>query len=58
MTNQTKAIPKFANEAAERAYWESHDSTDHLDWSQAIKVEANARVCAIRRSKSLRASQR
>jgi predicted DNA binding CopG/RHH family protein len=36
MTKQTnKAIPKFANEAAERAYWESHDSTDHLDWSKA-----------------------
>jgi len=30
-----KAVPKFANEVAERAYWESHDSTDHLDWSQA-----------------------
>ena len=31
------AIPKFANEAQERAYWESHDSTDHLDWSKAKK---------------------
>ena len=36
MTKPTnKAVPKFASEAAERAYWESHDSTDHLDWSQA-----------------------
>jgi hypothetical protein len=25
-----KAIPKFANEKAERDYWESHDSTDRL----------------------------
>ncbi len=33
-----KATPKFASEKAERAYWESHDSTDHLDWSQAQKV--------------------
>lgn len=32
------AIPKFANEAQERAYWESHDSTDHLDWSKAQKA--------------------
>jgi predicted DNA binding CopG/RHH family protein len=36
MTKPTnKAVPKFSNETAERAYWESHDSTDHLDWSQA-----------------------
>ena len=40
MTNQTakQAIPKFKTEAQERAYWESHDSTVHLDWSQAQKV--------------------
>ena len=33
-----KATPKFASEKSERAYWESHDSTDHLDWSQAQTV--------------------
>ncbi len=33
-----KAVPKFASEKAERAYWETHDSTEHLDWSQAQKV--------------------
>ena len=33
-----KATPKFASEKSERAYWESHDSTDHLDWSQAQRV--------------------
>ena len=33
-----KAIPKFANEKAERDYWESHDSTDRLDWAQARGV--------------------
>ena len=40
MTNQTakQAIPKFKTEAQERAYWETHDSTVHLDWSQAQKV--------------------
>ena len=38
MTKQTKAIPKFATEAQERAYWEKHDSTDYLDWSKAKKV--------------------
>jgi len=38
MNKQTKAIPKFATEAQERAYWEKHDSTDYLDWSKAKKV--------------------
>ncbi|OIN90611.1 MAG: hypothetical protein AUJ20_14105 [Comamonadaceae bacterium CG1_02_60_18] len=30
-----KTIPAFANEAQERTFWESHDSTDYLDWSKA-----------------------
>jgi predicted DNA binding CopG/RHH family protein len=40
MNKQTakQAIPKFKTEAQERAYWETHDSTVHLDWSQAQKV--------------------
>ena len=38
MTKQRKPIPKFANEARERAYWEKHDSTDHLDWTKARKA--------------------
>ena len=38
MTKQTKAIPTFTNEADERAYWESHDSTLHLDWSKAKQI--------------------
>lgn len=38
MNKPTKAIPKFANEAEERAYWESHDSTEHLDWTKAQNI--------------------
>ena len=40
MNKQTvkKAIPKFKTEAQERAYWETHDSTVHVEWSQAQKV--------------------
>jgi predicted DNA binding CopG/RHH family protein len=38
MTKLTKAIPKFTSEAQERNYWETHDSTDHLDWSKAKKI--------------------
>ena len=33
-----KASPKFASEQEARLYWESHDSTEHLDWSTAQKV--------------------
>jgi predicted DNA binding CopG/RHH family protein len=38
MNKQIKTIPQFANEADERAYWETHDSAEHLDWSKAKKV--------------------
>jgi len=38
MSKPIKAIPKFANEAEERAFWEKHDSTDYLDWTKARRV--------------------
>ena len=38
MTKQTKTVPTFANEAEERTFWETHDSTDYLDWSKAQSV--------------------
>ena len=31
-------IPKFKSEAEEREFWETHDSTDYLDWSKAERV--------------------
>jgi predicted DNA binding CopG/RHH family protein len=33
-----KRIPKFRNEAEERKFWETHDSTDYVDWSTAQRV--------------------
>ena len=38
MSKPAKKIPRFASEAEERAFWESQDSTDYLDWSQAQRV--------------------
>lgn len=35
MNKRLKAVPKFANEAAERVFWEKRDSTSYLDWSKA-----------------------
>lgn len=31
----SKQIPDFRNEEEEREFWATHDSTDHVDWSQA-----------------------
>lgn len=36
--SQKPATPKFKTQAQERAFWESHDSTAHLDWSKAQKI--------------------
>lgn len=33
-----KPIPRFATEAAERRFWETHDSADYVDWSTASVV--------------------
>jgi predicted DNA binding CopG/RHH family protein len=38
MRKKRKPIPKFSSEAEERAFWESGDSTDFVDWSQAKRV--------------------
>jgi predicted DNA binding CopG/RHH family protein len=38
MNKPTKTVPKFANDAQERAFWETHESTDYLDWSKVQKV--------------------
>lgn len=33
-----KLIPEFASEAAERRFWETHDSAGYVDWSKAAVV--------------------
>lgn len=38
MTRKLKSIPKFRNEQEERAFWESHDSTEYVDWAKAKRV--------------------
>lgn len=32
------SLPVFSNEQDERLYWESHDSTEHMDWTKARSV--------------------
>ncbi len=36
MKKQLKKLPKFKNEDEERKFWDTHDSTDYVDWSKAI----------------------
>ncbi|NBX73639.1 MAG: hypothetical protein EBZ69_04150 [Alphaproteobacteria bacterium] len=38
MTKKLKTVPKFSSEAAERRFWEKHDSTDYFDWSKAKRT--------------------
>jgi predicted DNA binding CopG/RHH family protein len=38
MSRKRKAIPEFKTEAEERAFWESHDSSDYVDWSKARRA--------------------
>lgn len=33
-----KPIPKFASEAEERRFWETHDSSSYVDWSKGTVV--------------------
>jgi predicted DNA binding CopG/RHH family protein len=39
MNKKLKPIPRFRNEAAERKFWETHDSADYVDWSKARRVQ-------------------
>lgn len=33
-----KTPPEFKDEPEEKAFWESHDSSDYVDWSQAERA--------------------
>lgn len=35
---QLKKIPEFKNEDEEREFWNTHDSTEYIDWSKAQKA--------------------
>ena len=37
-THPRKAVPAFKSEAEERAFWETHDSMDYVDWTRAVSV--------------------
>ena len=38
MAKKFKKIPKFKNEDEEAKFWNTHDSTEYVDWSKAKRV--------------------
>jgi predicted DNA binding CopG/RHH family protein len=38
MNRKPDPVPQFATEAEERAYWETHDSSDRINWNSAERV--------------------
>ncbi len=38
MKKKLKTIPTFKTEAEERVFWESHDSTEYIDWEEGKHV--------------------
>ena len=36
--SKRKPIPAFKSETEERKFWETHDSTDYVDWSKASRA--------------------
>ncbi|MDD5008383.1 MAG: BrnA antitoxin family protein [Syntrophorhabdaceae bacterium] len=34
-----KKIPQFKSEKEEREFWQTHDSTEYVDWKKAKKVK-------------------
>jgi predicted DNA binding CopG/RHH family protein len=37
MSKKLKPIPHFKSEVEEREFWQTHDSTEYVDWSKAIR---------------------
>jgi len=44
MKHKLKTPPKFSSEAAERAFWASHDSAEYVDWSAAKRALGQAKA--------------
>lgn len=36
--SRLKSIPVFKTEADERKFWQTHDSSDYVDWSKAQRA--------------------
>lgn len=53
-----KKIPKFKNENEERLFWQQHDSSEYIDWSDAEdtvlpKLKPSTRSISLRLPESM-----
>jgi predicted DNA binding CopG/RHH family protein len=53
-----KKIPKFKNENEERLFWQKHDSSEYIDWSDAKdtilpKLKPSTRSISLRLPESM-----
>jgi predicted DNA binding CopG/RHH family protein len=53
MAKELKEIPTFKNEAEEREFWATHDSTDYINWAEADeaifpKLKPSTRTISLR----------
>jgi len=53
-----KQIPKFKNETEERIFWQKHDSSEYLDWTDAEdtilpKLKPSTRSISLRLPESM-----
>ncbi len=53
-----KKLPKFDTEKEEREFWETHDSTDYVDWAKAkftlfSNLKPSSKTISIRLPESL-----
>ena len=54
-----KPIPKFANEKEEAEFWDTHDSSEYVDWKKAVvnppmpKLKPSTKTITIRVTQSL-----
>lgn len=56
-----KTLPTFRSEAEERDFWESHDSSDYVDWTKATQetlanLKPSTKTISLRLPESLLAS--
>ena len=54
MSSKYKPIPQFKNDDEEREFWETHDSTEYIDWSKAEKNPSFSRLKTSTRMVSIR----
>ena len=42
--NRVKKIPKFNTPQEETEFWETHDSTEYIDWDKAVTLQVHPSI--------------